>query len=248
MSSNNKIQENLDSYLHFYIRYNLGDKKQKDEMSTTLKQINSLKLSKFKPKINLKSTYLENIFPDLKTNLLLNFEKIKVRIEKDSISIEFPKDKLPFLPEPKLLPRFISKSSFFKTAEEHPKILVKELKEIDEALKLYFVQKFFEIKKEIALESIEIMSFIKCSKEIKLKALNNIFNENIESHKNYKIPNIEIDVKEGDNIYTLSLENNSKEIFSIVLLKENINWTKETLEILNENVIKLKDILEELKT
>lgn len=245
MNGETKYQQNLNLYNHFILGFNFKEKDLKKGLESSLQEINSIKLSKFKPKLELKSTILENILPELKTSLKLNFENFEIKIEKKSINISYPKEMTPILPEFKLYPRFFSRLEDYTKEKEN--ISVEEIKQIDEIVKLYLMQKLFETKKAIELSSIDIFAVLEIPNEYNFESLNKMLETQIESNKRYEMHNIEFEIKDGDDLFTLYLERKINVIIFYSILNSDINWTKPILDVLNDNINKFQEIVEELK-
>ncbi len=245
MTEETKYQQNLNLYKKFVLGFNFKEKDLKKGLESALQEINLIKLSKFKPKLELKSTILENLFPESKTRLKLNFQNFEIKIEKKSVSISYPKDMTPILQEFKFYPRFFSQLT--DSEKEKKKISVEEIKEIDEIVKLYLMQKLFETKKAIELKSIDIFAILDVPNEFSFDSLDKTLETHIESNKRYKMQNVEFEIKDGDDLFTLYMEKKVNIIIFYSILKSEINWTKPVLDILNDNIKKFQEILEELK-
>ena len=247
MSQNKILQENIDLYSNFYIKYNFKEDKGVKPFDKVLKEINSMKLLNFEPKYELKSVILENLLPELKTNLKLDFKKYQFKIEKDNIAIIFPKEAGYTFPDPRILSRFITRPSFFTKEKEYEKISIKELNEMNDIFKLYLIQKFFELEKPMDPISIDIISFISMPKGLNLNFINDSLKKSMNSNKVYEVPSIDFEITENTNVYSISIEKEISEVFSTTFLKSNITWQKSILELLNDNIIKIKEIFTDLK-
>ena len=247
MVDNKEIQEKINLFRHFSIRFIFKDKDFREELDERLKEINTLRFSKFEQKFELKSTILENIFPELKTNLTLNFEKYQIRIEKDKITITFPKERETLFSELLYYPKIFSRLSQSIKKEKGKAITIEEIKEIDEIIKLYLIEKLIEVKKPLDLSVIELFSVLSFPKKHDFSFINKIIKTQIESDKDYGIPSIDFDIREGDNVFSVYLEKDSHKIIVFSIYKNNISWTMPIMELLNKNIDKIKEIMEELK-
>ncbi len=247
MNNNKSAQENLNLLNNFLIEFKFKDKNIREDLDHILVEINSLKLSTFKPKLELKSTILENILPDLKTNLTLNFENYEIRIEKKKIVVSYPQRTERLFSEFRFIPKFFSKFGDSEEKREKIEVSIKDINQIDEIVKLNLMQKLIEIRKPIELESIGIFSMIKPSNDINFDHLNQIIENQIKSNKTYSLHNFEINIKERENSYTIHLEKKFNFIVFFSNLKSNITWSRSILDLLNNNINKIKEIMEELK-
>lgn len=241
-------QEDLfELYNYFSVDYNFKQEKVVNSLEKSLKNINSLAFSKFKPQLIPRTAIVETMMEELQTKLSLNFENYGIILKKNSLSVAYPEGFRYALTQFKLMPQiFADFDSFIPESNSKHKLSEKELDEMNDIIKLNLIQKMFNINDQIQLESIDIFAMIQPSKSIDFKAFDANWNEKISDNKVFLTNKIEFVVRSSNNTFTILINNQSKYFMSFATYRDNLEWKAPLVKILNENLQIHKQIFEEI--